>query len=92
MTDIMLLDALRAPISVYDPMALHQLVGRAQQAADRIEADAVEIERLQAERDALLSALVKLSNAYAFIKPPGYSKSDAEKQADAAISAARGKT
>ncbi|VFR81068.1 hypothetical protein RAN3_2513 [plant metagenome] len=42
----------------------------------------------QAVRDELYAALVKLSNAYAFLKPPGYPKSDAEKQADSAINRA----
>lgn len=38
----------------------------------------------------LLAALVRLSNSYAFIKPPGSPKSDSEKQAEAAIAKATG--
>ena len=51
MSDVMLLGVLRMPLpSPVDPLTLAQFVGRARQAASRIEADAAEIERL---RDAL---------------------------------------
>lgn len=46
--------------------------------------------RLMAAAPELLEALIKLSNAYAFIKPPGYPKSDAELLANAAIAKATG--
>lgn len=46
--------------------------------------------RLIAAAPELLEALIKLSNAYAFIKPPGYPKSDAELLANAAIAKATG--
>ena len=48
--------------------------------------------RLIAAAPELLEALIKLSNAYAFIKPPGYPKSDAELLANAAIAKATGAT
>jgi len=51
MSDAMLLGVLRMPIE-YDggPLSpIAQLVGRARQAADRIESDAAEIERLRSE-------------------------------------------
>lgn len=48
MSDLMLLGVLRMPVPYpVDAMWLHQLVDRARQAADRIEADADEIERLR---------------------------------------------
>jgi hypothetical protein len=37
------------------------------------------------ERDALMVALTRLLRAYAFQKPPGYPKSDAQKIAEAAL-------
>ena len=48
MSDVMLLGVLRMQV-LYptDAMWLHQFVDRARQAADRIEADAAEIERLR---------------------------------------------
>ena len=49
MSDVMLLGVLRMPVPYpVDAMWLHQFVDRARQAADRIEADAAEIERLRA--------------------------------------------
>lgn len=38
----------------------------------------------------LLAALIRLSGSYERLKPPGYPKSDSEKQADAAIAKAIG--
>jgi len=49
MGDTMLLGVLRMPMDDPDPVQLMQFVGRARQAADRIEADAKEIERLREE-------------------------------------------
>lgn len=43
-----------------------------------IDSQATEIARLR-------EALIKMVNSYAFIKPPGYPKSDAEKQAETAL-------
>jgi hypothetical protein len=43
---------------------------------------------LNQQRDELLSALKSLAASYERIKPPGYPKSDAEKQADYAINEA----
>jgi hypothetical protein len=49
MSDVMLLGVLRMPVPYpVDAMWLHQFVDRARQAAERIEADAAEIERLRA--------------------------------------------
>ena len=48
MGDTMLLGVLRMPINDDNPVHLSQLKARARQAADRIEADAKEIERLRA--------------------------------------------
>lgn len=49
MSDVMLLGILRMPIEYSDTLSVMQLVGRARQAADRIEEDAEEIERLRSE-------------------------------------------
>ena len=49
MSDTMLLGVLRMPMDNPTPLQLAQLTARARQAADRIEADAKEIERLKAE-------------------------------------------
>ena len=50
MSDVMLLGVLRMPMPDNpDPLTLRQFVDRARQAADRIEADATEIEHLRAE-------------------------------------------
>ena len=63
MSDVMLLGVLRMPMEDPDPMALYQFVATARQAADRIESDAVElqrksdaIQRLWRERDELRAA------------------------------------
>jgi hypothetical protein len=49
MSDVMLLGVLRMPVPFpVDAVWLHQFVDRARQAADRVEADAAEIERLRA--------------------------------------------
>jgi hypothetical protein len=49
MSDVMLIGVLRMPMpDEPDPMTLRQFVSRARQAADRIEADGAEIERLRA--------------------------------------------
>jgi hypothetical protein len=50
MGDTMLIGVLRMPMDDPDPVQLMQFVGRARQAADRIEADAKEIERLKADQ------------------------------------------
>ena len=56
MSDTMLLGVLRMPLPDNpDPLTLAQLAGRAREAADRIERDAAEIERLR-EESARLSA------------------------------------
>ena len=47
MGDTMLLGVLRMPMDDPGPVRLMQFVGRARQAADRIEADAKKIERLR---------------------------------------------
>jgi hypothetical protein len=57
MSDLMLTGVLRMPMDNPDPLTLRQFVDRARQAADRIEADAKEIDRLTAERDALREQL-----------------------------------
>ena len=62
MSDLMLLGVLRMPMDNPDPLTLHQFVGRARQAADRIEADAKEIDRLTAE---LAQAMKERSRAIA---------------------------
>jgi hypothetical protein len=62
MSDVMLLGVLRMPIA-HDggPMSpIGQLVFRAREAADRIEQDAAELERLRAENDALREVLVNV--------------------------------
>ena len=53
MGDTMLLGVLRMPMDDPDPVRLMQFVGRARQAADRIEADAKEIARLQKDAERL---------------------------------------
>jgi hypothetical protein len=54
MSDVMLLGVLRMPMPESpDPMTLRQFVSRARQAADRIEADGDEIQRLRGEADVL---------------------------------------
>lgn len=56
MSDTMLLGVLRMPLKDNpdpDPLTLAQLAGWARQAADRIERDAEEIERLRAENETL---------------------------------------
>lgn len=56
MSDTILLGVLRMPLPDNpDPLTLAQLAGRARQAADRIERDAEEIERLSAENAHLLA-------------------------------------
>lgn len=47
MSNVMLLAALRCQIAVDDPVAVAQLVGRAREAANRIEADAALIAQLE---------------------------------------------
>lgn len=50
MDDLILLGVLRMPITYKsDQITLHQFVACAREAADRIEADSLEIERLRAE-------------------------------------------
>ena len=62
MSDVMLLGVLRMPVPAsVDAMWLHQFFDRARQAADRIEADAAEIERL---RDAVRSARADEANCW----------------------------
>jgi hypothetical protein len=65
MSDVMLLGVLRMPLemAMSDELSRLQFHQRAQQAADRIEADADEIERLQAENarlreDAAIGAIL----------------------------------
>ena len=53
MSDTMLLGVLRMPMDNPDPVRLRQFVSRARQAADRIEADAREIARLQKDAERL---------------------------------------
>jgi hypothetical protein len=69
MSDVMLLGVLRMPVRPdSDPMTLHQFIGRARQAADRIEADAAEIERL---RDVLAYAEAALADIGDADREPG---------------------
>lgn len=50
MSDVMLLGVLRMPMPDNpDPLMLHQFVARARQAADRIEADAAKMDRMDDE-------------------------------------------
>ena len=50
MSDVMLLGVLRIPITAdSDALTIHQFASRAREAADRIESDAKEIERLRAD-------------------------------------------
>jgi hypothetical protein len=50
MSDVMLLGVLRMPMPEYpDPLTLRQFVDRARQAADRIEADAAKLDRMDDE-------------------------------------------
>lgn len=48
MSDVMLLGVLRMPIDDYGDLTLIQFIDRAREAADRIEKDASELERLRA--------------------------------------------
>lgn len=49
MSDLMLLGVLRMPVTTSsEPLTLSQFIGRAREAADRIEADADKIQQLQA--------------------------------------------
>ena len=58
MSDTMLLGVLRMPLPDNpDPLTLAQLAGRAREAADRIERDAAEIERLRAGIQSLAEPL-----------------------------------
>jgi len=64
MSDVMLLGVLRMPIPDNpDPMTLRQFVDRARQAADRIEADTAEIERLRAVLDQRVIPLLEATVA-----------------------------
>jgi hypothetical protein len=64
MSDVMLLGVLRMPVPYpVDAMWLHQFVDRARQAADRIEADAAEIERLRAALEGVLPYMEAAENA-----------------------------
>ena len=53
MSDLMLIGVLRMPMDDAGPLDVFQYVARGRQAADRIEADAAEIERLRAQVAAL---------------------------------------
>lgn len=66
MSDLILLGALRAPMPGYPcpTMTLRQLVERAREAADRIEADAAKLEGLRAEVEALKA---KIASAYGYL-------------------------
>ena len=61
MSDVMLLGVLRMPVNENDPMCMAQFVSRAREAADRIESDADEITRLQAENEALREGMRKVN-------------------------------
>jgi predicted metal-dependent phosphoesterase TrpH len=72
MSDVMLLGVLRMPISDEpDAMTLRQFVGRARQAADRIEADAIELERLTKERDEWAQKATDWRRKYGELRWPG---------------------
>jgi len=60
MSDTMLLGVLRMPIGDNpDPITLAQFVDRARQAADRIESDTEEIERLREDYQRIISEVLK---------------------------------
>ena len=61
MSDTMLLGVLRMPVAVHGDLDLAQLIGRAREAADRIEADARRIAELEADVAMLGEGMAALS-------------------------------